>query len=661
MRRLSILAGLFLLIGQVGAQPPVQGGPDSWGYTWKSNSAPGGPTFQWVDISQTGTQITGLGDDNVVGPIPIGFNFTYYWNTYNQVYVGSNGYIQFGSGTNIASGLNGFDNFPSTKTAYRNTIGALLSDLTFTDINGAPIPQAKAYYQTIGDSFIITFDSVPFWTDETPLHYRGVNTFQIILNRADSSITINYLTSQGPVDGAYQSVNFISRGMQANTGTIGLDFDSTGTNTSFYPPDSTSIKVYYPDSIMMQFLDAEVKWIFNPQRGGIFLVKNSSANDLVFNVRNAGNMDMSSSDSFIVNVKFYNPLFTVLRNQNLKFKGLKAGQDTTVILPGFLASTDTGSHYVRIAVQPTPGFNDLYSGNNILDGEVVVVEINPVDSSMVLGYDNRIFDVATEGFAGLGMGVYIQPPLYPAKLEAIQADIIIFQNPSKQAPFISRIYLNDGPGNTLGTMIDSLHVSATTALANSEPLDTFQNTQTGDIIFFRRATIPLNNPYTLNNPGEGVYISFEHVPISGTVYTNVVMDEQAPFSRRTYEVIAGIWSTYRDAENSDVALRGVFKVDTIITSLQHPLVQQMEEEPIVGYPNPTKDHFHLKFFMPRDGEVFIVLRNVEGKMVKQWNFSNMPAGKQVLLLDLNELPEGIYFYTINMPDRVVTNKVLIRK
>ncbi|HEX7345080.1 MAG TPA: hypothetical protein VF398_12495, partial [bacterium] len=78
------------------------GGPDLYGYTWKDTYEPGGPVYNWKDISTTGTLVTGLGDDNYAGPFPIGFPFHYYWYDITQYWIGSNGYIKFGSAFNIA-------------------------------------------------------------------------------------------------------------------------------------------------------------------------------------------------------------------------------------------------------------------------------------------------------------------------------------------------------------------------------------------------------------------------------------------------------------------------------------------------------------------------------------------------------------------------------
>ena len=106
---MCIVTGLALANGdgQKGVVPqsvsPDTSAPDAWGYTWVRSNEPGGPTFRWVDISTRGTLVTGLGDDNFVGPIPMQFAFPYYWYTVNSFYIGSNGYINFSSPANFAS------------------------------------------------------------------------------------------------------------------------------------------------------------------------------------------------------------------------------------------------------------------------------------------------------------------------------------------------------------------------------------------------------------------------------------------------------------------------------------------------------------------------------------------------------------------------------
>ncbi|MEO0108435.1 MAG: hypothetical protein ABIK62_04605, partial [candidate division WOR-3 bacterium] len=74
------------------------GGPDAYGYRYIDSDTTEGnpPVYEWHSIRDIGMPVSGLADDNVVGPFPIGFEFPYYWYTVNSVFIGSNGYIAFG-------------------------------------------------------------------------------------------------------------------------------------------------------------------------------------------------------------------------------------------------------------------------------------------------------------------------------------------------------------------------------------------------------------------------------------------------------------------------------------------------------------------------------------------------------------------------------------
>jgi photosystem II stability/assembly factor-like uncharacterized protein len=81
-------------------QPPSiingRGGPDAFGYIWIDSDEPGGPQFNYVDIRATGTAVT-LTDDQNVDLGTLGFNFSFYGNTYTGIRVCSNGFLSFTS------------------------------------------------------------------------------------------------------------------------------------------------------------------------------------------------------------------------------------------------------------------------------------------------------------------------------------------------------------------------------------------------------------------------------------------------------------------------------------------------------------------------------------------------------------------------------------
>jgi hypothetical protein len=76
---------------------------DGYGYTMCENGDAGGPLYNWRAIAPmeggSGTAVTGLSDDNFVGPFTAPFSIKFYGVTYTQYYIGSNGYVTFGSGS----------------------------------------------------------------------------------------------------------------------------------------------------------------------------------------------------------------------------------------------------------------------------------------------------------------------------------------------------------------------------------------------------------------------------------------------------------------------------------------------------------------------------------------------------------------------------------
>ena len=72
------------------------GAPDIFGHYWVDSNAPGGPVFEWVDISGVGETV-GNANNASFGPFDLGFSFPYYGDTYTQVRISDNGFITFDS------------------------------------------------------------------------------------------------------------------------------------------------------------------------------------------------------------------------------------------------------------------------------------------------------------------------------------------------------------------------------------------------------------------------------------------------------------------------------------------------------------------------------------------------------------------------------------
>ena len=193
----------------------------TFGYSYKTNETTMGNPFNWVDITSTGVEVTGLGDDNTAGPYSIGFNFSYYDSLQSDFYIGSNGYVGFGTSMrNIASSSNIY--FPPLPTAdlNENYMALYNTDLTFSGSGNL----GKVYYYTNNiDSLVISFIDAPYWINNTQ-EWGGSNTFQVILNAADSSITYQYLTMEGVWNESYNAGTYQTViGIESPSSTYGLE------------------------------------------------------------------------------------------------------------------------------------------------------------------------------------------------------------------------------------------------------------------------------------------------------------------------------------------------------------------------------------------------------------------------------------------------------
>jgi hypothetical protein len=182
---------------------------DAYGYGWVDNDNGGSTPYNWVDITTRGTQVIGLTDDNNVGPMPIGFNFPYYWYTVNHTWIGSNGYMEFLNNTNYA---HPFADIPNA-AAPNDYLSPLTGDLDFSRGN------ASCYYWSNNvDSFVVSWINVGEYGFIDSTH-----TFQAILCGADSSITFQYGVNHGRfLDSSDSTMTVI--GIENITGTTGIQY-----------------------------------------------------------------------------------------------------------------------------------------------------------------------------------------------------------------------------------------------------------------------------------------------------------------------------------------------------------------------------------------------------------------------------------------------------
>ena len=136
-----------------------------------------------IDISQTGTALN-LGDDVVSSSQNLGFDFTYYGNTYNQVRVAMNGFVTFNQNFNI-TGRRNYLSEVIPASGYDNTIFPLWSDfIDKNNNNGSP------YVQTFGSSGSKYW--VAGWYNVNEYRNNNLSSFEAILYESTNIIEFRY-------------------------------------------------------------------------------------------------------------------------------------------------------------------------------------------------------------------------------------------------------------------------------------------------------------------------------------------------------------------------------------------------------------------------------------------------------------------------------------
>lgn len=516
----KVLLLLILFTATFSATFAGSGGPDAYGYIWRDNAEPNGPTYAWYDITTIGTQVLGLGDDNVVGPFGFIAGFQFYWYATEQIWIGSNGYLGF-SGANIASP---FPTIPST-VAPNNFMAVMMSDLIF----GSPGSNAQVFYHITGDTICVSWINAPFWNVTTG--FTGSNNFQVILNKADKSITYNYQSQTG-----ITNANDITIGIENVSGGVGLQHSK-----NVYPVGGTSIKFYYPTVVTYQAVDGGVNWNMAEGNGAVFVNKNVPAL-LTTNVRNFGNQPLSNI-SVTSSVSYFGA--TTVSNTGAVSALTPAG-DTLIEYANQLTPLNDGIYNMLTTISGITG--DLVPANNTLRTKIIAVD--STSPAVIFDYSDGALNgtgLSWSGGSG-GIGYYIKPSFYPAKINAYQ--MVVMTDAAGTGCFL-KVFDDDGLNGGPGTLLDS-----TFAAPGSFPLGSY-------------GTIPLQNTNLIIQSG-GFYILWE---MPGGANLTLARDTDLPISYRAMEYLGGSWASYRARSTEDFLL-GVQAQQFLVRDLELVTVTQ---------------------------------------------------------------------------------------
>ena len=501
------------------------GGPGPYGYTWTNSDHTTNPAmYNWIDIEANENYVDGLGDDNIVGPFLVAPAFTYYWYTVDKIYIGSNGYIGF-KPVQISSP---FPSMPTNSYAKNNFVAGFMCDLNFapdtTTIapGGTTANPARCYYDDNSTRTVISWVNVPFWTDPAlnPIsgqEWQGYNTFQIVLNKVDSTILINYkdrdinaTTNSTDIEVGIQS-KIGSRGLQHTSGMYFNTFSSSGMPNALRFDLPTN-----PGTVT----DVAVSWNDNIENKGIFLSADGADYILKTNILNEGNTIFNGA-TVISNLspQFSPPAVT----NNATLNPLNSGIDTTFVLTNMFQpnSNVVGPHTFLTMLSGAVG--DMDPTNNTLEQEIVVVDTTQSLINLTYAHTTGGGAINWSGGNG-GIAVYIEPPFYPVVIKNTNFWI---DNNAGGASFDAKIYDDDGSNGAAGTLLDSVTVPSSMVLA---PGNNVVPCATSDTIY-----------------SGGVYVLW----YMGAAGIGLGKDVTPPISGQTYEVLSNFWATYRDVENED--------------------------------------------------------------------------------------------------------------
>jgi hypothetical protein len=140
--------------------PNYGGGGTTQGGYYFANSlasgAPSAPTYSWIDISTTGTDVSGdvAADSDVGGPYELGFTFNYFGVDYTQFYICADGYISLVEETSST-----FTNTEIPNAGNPNGMIALLWD--DMDPGDTSVTDYHLYYGTASGKMVITYEKMP--------------------------------------------------------------------------------------------------------------------------------------------------------------------------------------------------------------------------------------------------------------------------------------------------------------------------------------------------------------------------------------------------------------------------------------------------------------------------------------------------------------------
>ena len=218
----TILFGVVFVVYGPSIALADSGGPDEFGYRWVDSDEPGGPVFDWIEISSTGTEISALHCDDCYTRITLPEPFEFYGRDYTNVAVTSNGYLSFDESATY---------FPLSLPAFPSSSSPNLIISPFAcDLDPGDSP-GGIYYQNFDGYTVIEWYRISEYPGSSS---HPPASWEVILYYRTKTIVFQY-------DSMVTSSHQIRVGIENEDGTIGLNIHTWPSGTDI--PDHYAIRI----------------------------------------------------------------------------------------------------------------------------------------------------------------------------------------------------------------------------------------------------------------------------------------------------------------------------------------------------------------------------------------------------------------------------------
>ena len=106
--------------------------------------------------------------------------------------------------------------------------------------------------------------------------------------------------------------------------------------------------------------------------------------------------------------------------------------------------------------------------------------------------------------------------------------------------------------------------------------------------------------------------------------------------------------------------RGFFKTSHYLGLPERPITAKVKTNSLKLYPNPVVDYATIEFKLNKVSNVNIRVYDVSGRVVKELNYNQRPAGLLKERIAFNDLSKGTYVMIMQAGEQTTTNKFIVR-